>query len=62
MLNPWDDFSKSYDENKFVWQLTCIRFRAAVFQKNIGFGGAPLLQHIMKIQDLRPVGGRVGLP
>jgi hypothetical protein len=31
------------------------------FRKNIGFGGAFLLQLIINIQDLHPVGGRVGL-
>ena len=30
--------------------------------KNMGFGGAALLQLIIKIQYLRPVGGWVGLP
>jgi hypothetical protein len=31
------------------------------FRKNIEFGGASLLQLIIKFQDLGPMGGRVGL-
>ena len=27
------------------------------FRKNIGFGGAALLQRVIKFQDLRPLGG-----
>jgi hypothetical protein len=29
-LRPGDNFSKSFDENRFVWQLTRIRSQAAV--------------------------------